>query len=60
VADQFEVDRAAFLEVSHFLDLLVNEGLAEKHGGNHSLTRDGRMRCDAIATEIPDPMEVVL
>ena len=60
VADQFEVDRAAFLEVSHFLDLLVNEGLAEKHGRNHCLTKDGRMRCDAIATEIPDPMEVVL
>jgi hypothetical protein len=36
------------------LDLLVNEGLAEYQEGNYRLNREGRMRCDGIAKEMPE------
>ena len=56
VASQFQVDHFLFENVVQFLELLVKEGLAEKRGQYYSLTQDGRIRCDAIAAEIPEPL----
>ena len=54
VTSQFNLERALFEDVVIFLDLLVNENLAERRGQHYSLNRDGRIRCDAIATEMPE------
>ena len=56
VASQFQVDHFLFENVVQFLELLVKEGLAEKRGQYYSLNQDGRIRCDAIAAEIPEPL----
>ncbi len=54
VTSQFNLERSIFEDVVIFLDLLVKENLAERRGQYYILTRDGRIRCDAIATEMPE------
>ena len=42
---------------TNFLNALVTEGLVEKEGGNYRLTKEGRIRCDAIGSELPELSE---
>ncbi len=54
VSAKFKVSLKSLSGIIHFLDLITKEGLAKKEGTRYFLTTDGRIRCDAIATELPD------
>ena len=48
-----------FENVIKFFEQLKNEGLIYRNNENYCLSEEGRMRCDAIAAEVPGPFEVV-
>ena len=54
ITERFVIDPSAFSGIINFLNALVSEGLAEKEGGNYRLTKEGRIRCDAIGSELPE------
>lgn len=54
IAERFVIDPSDFSGIINFLNALVSEGLAEKEGGNYRLTKEGRIRCDAIGSELPE------
>ena len=54
ICKRFSLPISIFSQINRFLDLLVNEGLAEYQEGNYRLNREGRMRCDGIAKEMPE------
>ena len=54
ICEKFTLDPCLFSEIFSFLDSLVEEGLAIEERGNHRLTNEGRIRCDAIACELPE------
>jgi oxygen-independent coproporphyrinogen-3 oxidase len=54
VISQFNLKRAVLDDVVIFMELLVKENLAQRRGQHYSLNREGLIRCDAIATEMPE------
>jgi oxygen-independent coproporphyrinogen-3 oxidase len=54
IAERFAMDQSVFSGIINFLNALVTEGLAEQEGGNYRLTKEGRIRCDAIGSELPE------
>lgn len=55
IAGQFDLTLKQFSAMAKFLDRLVSEGLANQlSSGNYSLTKQGRILCDAIACDLPD------
>ena len=54
ICEKFTIDPFLFSEIIAFLDALVNEELAIGEGNNYRLTNEGRIRCDAIACELPE------
>ena len=54
ICGKFHLSPSIFAEINLFLDLLITEGLGEKVDGNYCLNQEGRMRCDAIAKEMPE------
>jgi oxygen-independent coproporphyrinogen-3 oxidase len=54
IGEQFGIESTAFTKVHAFFELLVKEKLADRKKDTHFLTSEGRMRCDAIATEMPE------
>ena len=57
IAERFAMDQSFFSGIINFLNALVTEGLVEKEGGNYRLTQEGRIRCDAIGSELPELSE---
>jgi len=57
IAERFAMDQSVFSGIINFLNALVTEGLVEKEGGNYRLTKEGRIRCDAIGSELPELSE---
>jgi oxygen-independent coproporphyrinogen-3 oxidase len=57
IAERFAMDQSFFSGIINFLNALVTEGLVKKEGGNYRLTQEGRIRCDAIGTELPELSE---
>lgn len=53
LANRFDLSSGDLDSVRAFFGKLTTEGLIEDVDGSSILTKDGRMRCDAIATEIP-------
>ena len=56
---QFSLSGGVFENVIKFFEQLKNEGLIYRNNENYCLSEEGRMRCDAIAAEVPGPFEVV-
>ena len=54
IGEHFGIKSTAFTRVHAFLELLVKEKLADRKIDDHFLTAEGRIRCDAIATEMPE------
>ena len=54
IGEQFGIESTSFKRVYEFFELLVKEKLADRKKDTHFLTAEGRMRCDAIATEMPE------
>jgi oxygen-independent coproporphyrinogen-3 oxidase len=54
ISDKFRIPPDSFEEIHKFLELLEKECLAVFEDHQYFLTLEGRMRCDAIALEIPD------
>jgi oxygen-independent coproporphyrinogen-3 oxidase len=55
IAKKFDVPIDQFLGMTHFLDRLVDEGLATKpNSGSYVLTKQGRILSDAIACDLPE------
>ena len=54
ICEKFHLSPGIFAEINLFLDLLIAEGLGENIEGNYCLNQEGRMRCDAIAKEMPE------
>ena len=54
IGEHFGIKSTAFTRVHAFLELLVKEKLADRKTDDHFLTAEGRIRCDAIATEMPE------
>jgi oxygen-independent coproporphyrinogen-3 oxidase len=54
IGEQFGIESTGFTKVHAFFELLVKEKLADRKKDTHFLTSEGRMRCDAIATEMPE------
>ena len=48
------MDQSDFSGIIDFLNALASEGLVEREGGNYRLTKEGRIRCDAIGSELPE------
>jgi oxygen-independent coproporphyrinogen-3 oxidase len=53
IGNRFQISSKYFDDLSHFFEMLSNEGLANYSDGMISLTSEGRIRADAIAAEIP-------
>ena len=53
LAVRFNLSKACLDPVRSFFGKLIGEGLMREFDGFSILTQDGRMRCDAIASEIP-------
>jgi len=53
IGERFNISTKYFDDLSHFFEMLSNEGLANYSNDMISLTSEGRIRADAIATEIP-------
>jgi oxygen-independent coproporphyrinogen-3 oxidase len=54
ISDKFRIPPDSFEEIHKFLELLEKECLAVFEDHQYFLTLEGRMRCDAIALEIPE------
>ena len=54
IGEQFGIESTSFNRVYEFFKLLEIEKLADRKKDTHFLTAEGRMRCDAIATEMPE------
>ena len=54
ISAKFELSINSFDPVVKFLKLLESEGLGVSEKEYYFLTREGRIRCDAIASEIPE------
>ena len=54
ISAKFELSMNSFDPVVKFLKLLESEGLGVSEKEYYFLTREGRIRCDAIASEIPE------
>ena len=54
LAVRFDLPPGCFESVRSFFGKLQVEGLMQEVDGFSILTQDGRMRCDAIASEIPE------
>jgi oxygen-independent coproporphyrinogen-3 oxidase len=54
ISDKFRIPPDSFEGIHKFLELLEKECLAVFEDHQYFLTLEGRMRCDAIALEIPD------
>jgi oxygen-independent coproporphyrinogen-3 oxidase len=54
ICTKFTIDPFLFSEIISFLNTLVDEGFAIEEMANYRLTNEGRIRCDAIACELPE------
>ena len=54
LALRFDIPPECLGSVRTFFGKLMTEGLMNESNGFFMLTQSGRMRCDAIATEIPE------
>ncbi len=54
ISVKFGIATHSFGSIENFFDSLIEEGLMEKDQGRYSLSKNGRIRCDAIAAEVPE------
>ncbi len=54
IYQKFNVNFERFMEINRFLDALVCEGLAMTEKNSYLLTKEGRIRCDGIGSELPE------
>ncbi len=59
ICEKFTMEPYLFTEIIYFLDALVTEGLAIVESRNYRLSKEGRIRCDAIACELPELTSLV-
>ena len=54
ISGKFGIAIRSFARIEKFFKSLIDEGLMEKAQGRYSLSKNGRIRCDAIAAEVPE------